>query len=231
MKVTGEPIRVTDFPQIIDMSSPEMKFREAFAKAKKAFKPVIATEDNPFFHSKYASLATYHHAVDEALLANGFTLHQVFDADTTGNYLITKLCHLGGFTEVSKIRILSKDDSDPQKMGSAVTYFRRYALAAILGIPVEDDDGNTAAKTDTQGGSNVSGKEFRFKFGKYNGKSFAEIPIKELISYIQWLSQKDHDKNEHIIDAFKQWNKDEIKKELAEDTPPISDDEIPDWVK
>ena len=35
--------------------------------------------------------------------------------------------------------------ADPQGIGSATTYLRRYSAAAVAGIAQEDDDGNTAA--------------------------------------------------------------------------------------
>jgi hypothetical protein len=40
---------------------------------------------------------------------------------------------------------------DAQKAGSAITYFRRYALQSLLALEAEDDDGNTASsKSDTR---------------------------------------------------------------------------------
>ena len=33
---------------------------------------------------------------------------------------------------------------DPQKLGSAITYFRRYTLQSLLALQAEDDDGNKA---------------------------------------------------------------------------------------
>jgi hypothetical protein len=37
------------------------------------------------------------------------------------------------------------DISDPQKLGGAITYYRRYTLQSLLGLQAEDDDGNTAS--------------------------------------------------------------------------------------
>jgi hypothetical protein len=46
----------------------------------------------------------------------------------------------------SAVPVASKDPSDPQKMGGAITYYRRYSLLALLGLAPEDDDGNAASK-------------------------------------------------------------------------------------
>jgi hypothetical protein len=46
----------------------------------------------------------------------------------------------------SVIGITCKDPNDPQKFGSALTYYRRYSLLALLGLAPEDDDGNAASQ-------------------------------------------------------------------------------------
>ena len=51
-------------------------------------------------------------------------------------------------TYVSKLPIILSDANmeNPQKVGSAVTYAKRYTLQAVYGLPSEDDDGNEASK-------------------------------------------------------------------------------------
>lgn len=41
--------------------------------------------------------------------------------------------------------VLVKDPTDPQKMGSGITYAKRYGLQSAFGLPSEDDDGNSAS--------------------------------------------------------------------------------------
>jgi len=43
-------------------------------------------------------------------------------------------------------QIIMSQLDDPQKMGSCITYYRRYALQSLLGLQAEDDDGNKAAE-------------------------------------------------------------------------------------
>ena len=76
------------------------------------------------------------------LSKNKLALLQLLDIEPSGNVLITKLIHEGGETIQSKIAIPAQ--ADPQKLGSLITYLKRYSLQAMLGIATEDDDGNSA---------------------------------------------------------------------------------------
>jgi hypothetical protein len=60
-------------------------------------------------------------------------------------YVRTVIIHApSGETRTSRTPILTRDNTDPQKMGSGVSYAKRYGLQSIMGIPSEDDDGNAA---------------------------------------------------------------------------------------
>lgn len=99
--------------------------------------------ENPFFKSKYATLDNFLETIKEPLGESGLSFAQFPD----GNGLTTILMHAesGEFLEAQYSVPLSKQD--PQGAGSAITYMRRYALGAILGLATEtDDDGNTASK-------------------------------------------------------------------------------------
>ena len=51
----------------------------------------------------------------------------------------------GGMVESS---LALPTDLDSQRIGGAITYYRRYTLVALLGLQAEDDDGNTAVPKD-----------------------------------------------------------------------------------
>lgn len=105
---------------------------------------VSKSETNPFFKSKYASLPTIQEAIREPLQISGLTYSQFPDGL---NGLTTVLLHpeSGEFLEATYQMTPSKND--PQGQGSAITYQRRYALGAILGLTIEeDDDGNAASE-------------------------------------------------------------------------------------
>lgn len=89
----------------------------------------------------YAPLDTILREVRPALAGNGLGITQTFD----GERLVTLLVHEGGGTIESAMQ-LPRQGSSWQEYGSAVTYARRYAITALLGIASEeDDDGNVAS--------------------------------------------------------------------------------------
>lgn len=186
----GAPVPTDDLIEKSFHSDGKKEFRKDFAKAKSEFKSIVPTHTNTFYDSKYADLADYHHAVDEALLKNGFTLHQLLESDGNKNFLITKLCHVTGWEESSRVMLCSKDEHDPQKIGSSITYFRRYSIASLLGIPMEDDDGSGGADK-----HNLDPEEFEYDpnwiipVGKYKTKVISEIPTDQLLSYIDYLEK------------------------------------------
>lgn len=102
---------------------------------------------NPFFKSSYASLANILDSIKEPLIECGLSILQF----PTGDYgLTTILLHDSGEYLKSEYNMKPVKD-DPQGRGSAITYARRYAIASILCLNIdEDDDGNTA----TYGGKN-----------------------------------------------------------------------------
>lgn len=102
------------------------------------------TETNPFFKSKYAALPQILEAISTPLQEAGLTFTQFPDGDS----LTTILIHVesGEFMQASYAMHPIKND--PQAVGSAITYARRYALGAILCLNIdEDDDGNKATHT------------------------------------------------------------------------------------
>lgn len=102
---------------------------------------------NPFFKSSYASLANILDSINDPLIESGLTVSQF----PTGDYsLTTILMHQSGEWIAAEYSMRPVKD-DPQGRGSAITYARRYALASILCLNIdEDDDGNYA----THGGKN-----------------------------------------------------------------------------
>lgn len=99
---------------------------------------------NPFFKSKYASLSNILDAINVPLNESGLSFCQF---PTGADGLTTILMHgeSGEFIEATYEMKPVKDD--PQGRGSVLTYQRRYALASVLGLNIDDDDdGNAGAK-------------------------------------------------------------------------------------
>ena len=99
---------------------------------------------NPFFKSNYASLSNIQDEISQPLAEAGLAYSQM---PSGVNGLSTILIHAesGEYLMESFIMPVSKQN-DPQAVGSAITYAKRYALAGVLGLNIDDDDdGNKAA--------------------------------------------------------------------------------------
>jgi ERF superfamily len=114
----------------------------ALIAAKLKFKPILKTKTNPHYKSKYACLDSILEAISEALATNGLLLIQPTEIDNGTPVLKTILIHASTgdrFESILPLPVLS----DPQKLGSALTYYRRYGICNLLAIsPDEDDDGS-----------------------------------------------------------------------------------------
>jgi len=99
---------------------------------------------NPFFKSKYANLEEVIKVVKDAFSPNGLSFVQFpISGEGTAGVETIILHESGEF--ISNEFLLKCSKSDPQGMGSAITYARRYGLQSACGIPSEDDDGNAAS--------------------------------------------------------------------------------------
>lgn len=115
----------------------------ALSKFQSEIHPVIRDSFNPYFKSKYADLASIWQEIQVPLAKNGLSVFQGCIHTDGNDFLKTILMHSSGEYITSELKLyLSKQDA--QGMGSAITYARRYALAAALGIVQEDDDANRA---------------------------------------------------------------------------------------
>ena len=137
----------------IEMFEPSMsetigKLAGALAKAQSQMTMVEGKSTNPFFNSKYASLAAVLEVAMPALNANEIALVQGNRWDTTNNgfYITRMLMHSSGEWIKSEIRMpIAKKDA--HGVGAATTYGRRYLLSSMVGVAQADDDGNGAIKT------------------------------------------------------------------------------------
>jgi len=103
------------------------------------------TADNPFYKTKYADLAGVVETARPVLTRHGLGVVQSADCDGELAVVETLLVHTSGEWLKSRT-VLKPTKADPQGMGSAVTYARRYAYMAIIGMAAEDDDGNAASQ-------------------------------------------------------------------------------------
>lgn len=130
----------------IDHSENITELAKALLNVQKQMQPASKDATNPFTKSKYATLNSVMESCRNALLANGIWLCQYpVPVDTPSTLgLLTKLTHVESGQWQASLAVLPLPKADPQGMGSAITYARRYALTAMLGMVTEDDDGESA---------------------------------------------------------------------------------------
>jgi hypothetical protein len=112
-------------------------------EVKKQIGTLSKNSKNPFFKSKYLDLTSLLEAVEPVLIENGIILLQPLSEGRVVTLLIDAD---DGSTIVESEISIPENITDPQKLGSAITYFRRYTLKSLLAIAEDDDDGNLAAK-------------------------------------------------------------------------------------
>src|SRR5690606_7418937 len=120
---------------IIELTKGLFKFHALVGKIAK-------DASNPFFKSNYASLSHILEEISEPLQQAGLFITQW----PNGTKLTTMLIHAesGEFFQSDYEMPVAKQN-DPQALGSAISYARRYAVTSILSLNIDDDDANKAS--------------------------------------------------------------------------------------
>jgi hypothetical protein len=118
----------------------------AIVKAQAEMPTAPKDGHNPHFRSKYATLQSIAETAKPVLKKHGLAIIQTFEVACDGISIVTTLVHESG-QYISGSLYLKAQKNDPQGYGSAITYGRRYAMAAILGMVADEDDDANAAST------------------------------------------------------------------------------------
>lgn len=126
---------------------------QALTAAQAELKNPYNTADNPFYKSKYAPLPDVLNIIRPILAKHGLSIVQMPKGEGTLIGVETLVLHNSGQYILCEPYFLPLAKNDAQAAGGAITYARRYALNAVLGISgEEDDDANQASGK--QDGSN-----------------------------------------------------------------------------
>jgi ERF superfamily len=118
------------------------KLALALSKAQSEIKGAIKDSTNPFYKSNYADLESVIEAIKKPMVANELSFTQLTKFNDTGFLLIeTMIMHSSGEYMSGEYPVICKDMNDPQKVGAAMTYARRFSLASAFGVPQIDNDG------------------------------------------------------------------------------------------
>lgn len=117
----------------------------AMLKVQAEISPAVRDAENPFAKARYATLNSVVEASRDILLRHGLWLVQYSVPAEAGHLgLVTRLVHAASGQWQASLMIMPLSKADPQGYGSALTYARRYSMATLVGLVIEDDDGEAA---------------------------------------------------------------------------------------
>lgn len=192
---------------------------------------------NPHFKSAFARMEDAVKAAQPIATKHGLALTQW----PTGECSITTLLSHASGEWIESDYEVRPVKSDPQAKGSAITYGRRYAYLAALGLAPEDDDGNAASErpvvNEQQGGS--SGYQrgpdapppddpsaYKITFGKNRGKTLGLLSEKSL----RWYAQEANDgecRAAAAAELSRREERDGADISFGDAPPPPDDDDLP----
>lgn len=111
---------------------------------QKKIKPIEKDATNPYFNSKYFDINAILAELKPLLNELNLVLVQPVLVRDGKTILKTEIWDAENNTQIAIAEMVLPDIQDPQKLGSAITYFRRYSLQALLALEAVDDDANSA---------------------------------------------------------------------------------------
>lgn len=138
-------MKTTDYNEYLGAAERSLRFAAALAKVQAEIGGALKDSVNPHFKSKYADLSSVWDAWQAVGPKHGFSVLQ-YGSVVDGQWVLTtRLFHADGGNVDGHVPLLNSK-GDMQGLGSALTYARRYGLAAMVGICPEDDDANAAVE-------------------------------------------------------------------------------------
>jgi hypothetical protein len=153
---------------------PALNIYQKLHCAKQSMGKVIKNATNPHFKRSYADINSIIETVEPILMDCGLILMQPVKDDKVYTIIID-IENGDRFESYMTLPPIT----DAQKLGSAVTYFRRYTLVSLLSLQAVDDDGETASKAPkakpTLDGERWDKALRAVKAGKYNSEQIKEM--------------------------------------------------------
>lgn len=178
-----------DLGGYMNQSESIAKLAAALSKAQSSMERAKKDSQNPFFKSKYADLESVWEACRESLAENELAVIQAPQMQGEGVCLETTLTHSSG-EWIRSVMPLFLGKRDAQALGSAITYARRYALAAMVGIVQSDDDGEAAMK-ESRNPKKEEIQDMTLEQIKLSILKKIDIPNQEMLDeYLQFVKSK-----------------------------------------
>jgi len=117
---------------------------KALAQAQGEMGAAAKDASNPHFKSRYADLASIMDACRAPLARHGLAVTQLPARREDGSVMLTTLLMHSSGEFIGSYMTAKPAQENPQVLGSMLTYLRRYALASVVGVVSDDDDGEAA---------------------------------------------------------------------------------------
>lgn len=145
--MAGSSVVTPPAPEPVSTAYVPPAIAKAIIAIQKELKPMIKTAENDAFGSSYVPLEDVTERAHELLSAHGIGVMQPTTTDSFGHAALETILFTESGESFARSTKLALSKVGPQEHGSAITYTRRYALMATLGLTGkgEDDDGNKAA--------------------------------------------------------------------------------------
>ena len=132
----------------------KLTFGEKLLAVQAEVSPIVKSEDNPFYKSKYFDINKLIEVVKPVLTKHGLVVLQPLSHLVVGDQIVpaitTTIIDAATGEKITSTTPLMQG-SDAQKHGASVTYFRRYSLASLLALESIDDDANSLVKGPAKG--------------------------------------------------------------------------------
>lgn len=176
--IYAEQARQTN--HLFDLEGNAAELLKGLAKFRAQIKQPTLDASNPFFKSSYLTLTGLITAIDKGLEGTGLSYNQIIADNGQAAAVQTIITHEGGGILITKPFTLRPTKADPQGIGSATTYARRYQLQALFGIAGEkDDDGNAASNPQQRNQQNNRNNQqfnnrqnYNNQYNQYNGGNY-----------------------------------------------------------
>jgi len=192
MSESSEAVTLQVIPGAFRTSPSIAAISKAFVKAQSEFEAAKKSNQNPAYRSKYADITSVIDAVLAPLNKNGIAVLQPARLENQLVVVTTRLQHESGEYWESDLALpaVNRDRFDPQTVGSAITYARRYGIVSMGFLAAEDDDGNAASGIGSREQAQAVGKQ---KIAEMETKKAA---AKELIKPIlEFTYPEEHNRN------------------------------------
>lgn len=188
----------------------------ALAKFQSEVKQPKKDTNNPFFNKKYVPLEGVVAVITEPLAKHGLSYIQSTGTDGENVTVTTLLMHTSGeFIESDPLKLPGHQvqrgggkDFNPQGIGSAITYGRRYSLTALLGIASEeDDDGNSGSQGDQAQNKNQPERKIQ------PPKKLSEAQVIRLFAIAKSKGISDADVKKAIVNDYQKTQAEDLTKQ------------------